>query len=147
MRAGFARFDNVDLRLGCRLTGLSQDQGQVTLTDEVGEQTVSARYVIASDVANLFWKLGMVLRGLAPDQLLDLYQPEREPHVRGVIGAAVAAGRYISVLDPAEAAARDREMRVRMADGSPRTAADLIPPLESGIVQPAIWGRSSPSPL
>ncbi|MBJ7417437.1 MAG: bifunctional 3-(3-hydroxy-phenyl)propionate/3-hydroxycinnamic acid hydroxylase [Niveispirillum sp.] len=296
LRAGFARFDNVDLRLGCRLTGLSQDGGQalLTLTDEGGEQTVTARYVIASDgasspvrkllgvrlddldfeepwlvvdaevegplsfppvaglppqadlqrlsvmmcdprrpativpgprnlrrwefmllpgeddqdmmqpdrvaalltpwvngvphrivrgatyrfhglvaerwrvgqvflagdaahqtppffgqgmchgfrdVANLAWKLGLVLRGLAPDQLLDLYQPEREPHVRGVIGAAVAAGRYICVLDSDQAAARDREMRARMADGPPRTAADLIPAIEGGIVRPGAGQR------
>lgn len=88
------------------------------------------------DVANLAWKLDLVLRGLAPDRLLDLYQPEREPHVRAVIGAAVAAGRYICMLDPEAAAARDREMRARMADGPPRTAADLIPAVGGGIVRP-----------
>lgn len=93
------------------------------------------------DVANLVWKLDLVLRGLAPDRLLDMYQPEREPHVRGVIGAAVAAGRYICVLDPVEAAARDREMRARMAGGPPRTAADLIPAVESGIVRPGAGQR------
>ena len=34
------------------------------------------------DAANLAWKLDLVLRGLAPDGLLDTYQEERAPHVR-----------------------------------------------------------------
>ena len=49
------------------------------------------------DVANLAWKLGLVLSGRAPDALLDSYQPERDPHVRAVISAAVGAGRYICI--------------------------------------------------
>ncbi|MFV3126961.1 bifunctional 3-(3-hydroxy-phenyl)propionate/3-hydroxycinnamic acid hydroxylase [Niveispirillum sp. KHB5.9] len=93
------------------------------------------------DVANLAWKLDMVLKGQAPDALLDTYQPEREPHVRSVIGAAVAAGRYICVLDRDKAAERDRTIRAQMAGGPPRTAADLIPAIAAGIVRPGAGQR------
>lgn len=34
------------------------------------------------DAIHLAWKLDLVLRGLAPDALLDTYEAERKPHVR-----------------------------------------------------------------
>ena len=34
------------------------------------------------DAVNLAWKLDLVLRGLAPEALLDTYEAERAPHVR-----------------------------------------------------------------
>ena len=83
------------------------------------------------DVANLAWKMAMVASGDAPAALLDSYQAERDPHVRAVITAAVEAGRYICMLDPAAAAARDAEMRARSGHG---TAADLIPAIADGII-------------
>jgi len=86
------------------------------------------------DVANLAWKLDLVLNGKAPEGLLDTYQRERDPHVRAVIEAAVEAGRYICMLDPVEAAQRDATMRAHARDAEPRTAADLIPPIGEGIV-------------
>jgi 3-(3-hydroxy-phenyl)propionate hydroxylase len=89
------------------------------------------------DVANLAWKLEMVLAGGAPDALLDSYQPERDPHVRAVISAAVAAGRYICMLDPDAAAERDARMRAITQQG---TAADLIAPIAAGIVAAATQG-------
>ena len=89
------------------------------------------------DVANLTWKLDLVLRGTAPETLLATYQPERDPHVRAVIDAAVAAGRYICMLDPAGAHARDVAMRDRSAEGRGETAADLIPPLGEGVTYPS----------
>lgn len=85
------------------------------------------------DVANLVWKIALVKRGVAAPALLASYQPERDPHVRAVIAAAVEAGRYICQLDPALAAARDAEMRQRDPNGA-RTAGDLIPPLAAGVV-------------
>ena len=71
------------------------------------------------DASNLSFKLDLVLRGLADDSVLDTYQPEREPQVRHVIGAAVAAGRYICELDPAKAAERDETLRRRLAKERP----------------------------
>lgn len=86
------------------------------------------------DVANLAWKIAAVRRGEADKRLLETYQPERDPHVRSVIGAAVAAGRYICELDPARAAARDTEIRARAAERAGETAADLIPAIAAGAI-------------
>lgn len=86
------------------------------------------------DVANLAWKLDLVLKGQAPDALLDSYQPERDPHVRAVISAAVGAGRYICMLDPQAAAERDANMREAAKGAQQGTAADLIPAIAAGIV-------------
>lgn len=105
------------------------------------------------DVANLAWKMAAIVHDGAPPTLVDSYQPERDPHVRGVIGAAVGAGRYICMLDRAAAAERDAAMRVAQANSSGSTAADLIPAITEGIVaaetpgagvrfiQPMIAGR------
>ena len=86
------------------------------------------------DVANLAWKLQLVERGGAPASLMTTYQAERDPHVRQVISAAIDAGRYICLLDPAAAAARDAQMRAQAREATPRTAADLIPPIHAGLV-------------
>ncbi|MCE7798049.1 bifunctional 3-(3-hydroxy-phenyl)propionate/3-hydroxycinnamic acid hydroxylase [Sphingobium sufflavum] len=86
------------------------------------------------DVANLAWKLERVTRGTAPEALLATYQPERDPHVRAVISSAVEAGRYICLLDPAAAAARDSRMRAQAQAVPQGTAADLIPAIATGIV-------------
>jgi 3-(3-hydroxy-phenyl)propionate hydroxylase len=86
------------------------------------------------DVANLAWKLELVLTGKAGEELLATYQVERDPHVRAVISAAVEAGRYICMLDVDEAAARDAAMREKAKGRDPATAADLIPAIASGIV-------------
>lgn len=86
------------------------------------------------DVANLVWKLALVVEGKADAALLDSYQIERDPHVRAVVSAAVEAGRYICELDPARAAQRDLAMRERAKSGVSGTAADLIPAYGAGIV-------------
>ncbi|MEL0209877.1 MAG: FAD-dependent monooxygenase, partial [Novosphingobium sp.] len=67
------------------------------------------------DVANLAWKMAAIVNDGADEAILTTYQPERDPHVRGVIGAAVAAGRYICELDPAKAAERDASIRAQSA--------------------------------
>jgi 3-(3-hydroxy-phenyl)propionate hydroxylase len=92
------------------------------------------------DVANLAWKLKMVVKGTAPDALLDTYQPERDPHVRAVISAAVGAGRYICMLDPQAAAERDATMREAAKGAQHGTAADLIPAISTGIVAAGATG-------
>lgn len=86
------------------------------------------------DMANLAWKLELVLKHRASDTLLDTYQAERDPHVRAVITAAVNAGRYICMLNPEAAAVRDAAMREVEAKGRQGTAADLIPAIGTGIV-------------
>jgi 3-(3-hydroxy-phenyl)propionate hydroxylase len=86
------------------------------------------------DVANLAWKLKLVLRGGADAPLLETYQPEREPHVRAVIEAAIGAGRYICERDPAAAAKRDATLRAAMGKPAAASASDLIPPTLVGVV-------------
>jgi len=92
------------------------------------------------DVANLAWKLAAVARDGADEALLATYQPERDPHVRAVIGAAVAAGRYICELDPAKAASRDNAIRAQSSEKKGETAADLIPAISTGIIASATAG-------
>ncbi|MCK8787678.1 bifunctional 3-(3-hydroxy-phenyl)propionate/3-hydroxycinnamic acid hydroxylase [Roseomonas sp. NAR14] len=48
------------------------------------------------DAANLAWKLVRVLRGEAPESLLDSYGSERAPHVEGYIREAVRIGGLIN---------------------------------------------------
>ena len=86
------------------------------------------------DVANLAWKFAAVLRGSAAPALLDTYQAEREPHVRAVIAAAIAAGHYICERDPGTARKRDETLRGAMGKPAPASASDLIPPIRAGIV-------------
>jgi 3-(3-hydroxy-phenyl)propionate hydroxylase len=86
------------------------------------------------DVANLVWKMAAIANDGADPELLYSYQPERDPHVRGVIGAAVAAGRYICMLDTDAAASRDAEMRAKARQAAPQTAADLIPAINAGVI-------------
>ncbi|MCF6734777.1 bifunctional 3-(3-hydroxy-phenyl)propionate/3-hydroxycinnamic acid hydroxylase [Blastococcus sp. KM273129] len=48
------------------------------------------------DVHQLAWKLAAVLRGEAPDALLDTYRAEREPHARELIRVALLLGRLMT---------------------------------------------------
>ncbi|WP_317928462.1 bifunctional 3-(3-hydroxy-phenyl)propionate/3-hydroxycinnamic acid hydroxylase [Halioxenophilus sp. WMMB6] len=87
------------------------------------------------DVANLAWKMTMVHRQQASPDILNTYQPERDPHVRSVISTAVETGRYICILDQEKAAARDEEIRAKARQQTmPQSAADLIPPISTGFV-------------
>ncbi len=63
------------------------------------------------DAANLCWKLAAVLRGTAPDALLDSYQTERKPHVIEVTRRAVRNGRLITERRKALALARNHVLR------------------------------------
>ena len=63
------------------------------------------------DAANLCWKLAAVLRGQAPEVLLDSYQTERLPHVREVTRRATMVGRIINEPHRRIATIRDRVAR------------------------------------
>jgi 3-(3-hydroxy-phenyl)propionate hydroxylase len=78
------------------------------------------------DAANLAWKLVMILAGHATPDLLDTYQPEREPHVRAITELAVALGGILQTTDPAVAAARDDGFRAGGGGAAPDAA---LPPL------------------
>jgi 3-(3-hydroxy-phenyl)propionate hydroxylase len=63
------------------------------------------------DAANLCWKLAAVLRGQAPESLLDSYQAERKPHVTEVTRRACLVGRVITERNHIIAAARNHVLR------------------------------------
>jgi len=98
-------------------------QGRVLLAGDAAHQTPPfAGQGMCSglrDAANLAWKLAAVTRDGADPGLLDSYQPEREPHVRGVIELAIQMGRVVCVSDPDMAAARDAGMLAQRAAGAP----------------------------
>ena len=89
------------------------------------------------DAANLAWKLALVLDGKADIKLLDTYQAEREPHVRGFIELAIAMGKVVCMQDAEAAKARDAGMIAGHKAGG---AAPLPPP------PPMIGGALHASP-
>jgi 3-(3-hydroxy-phenyl)propionate hydroxylase len=97
------------------------------------------------DASNLAWKLAAVVRGDAPDVLLDTYESERLPHVRTFIDLAVKLGAVLQETDPAAAAQRDK----RFASGAtlfdfpqpqlgPGARADAAPPVGTIFPQPRL---------
>jgi hypothetical protein len=79
------------------------------------------------DAANVAWKLDLVLRGLASEELLDTVDLERQPQNEAIIRVAVELGRVLCQLDPQLAAERD--VLLRKADPQPPPA---LPPLYGG---------------
>jgi 3-(3-hydroxy-phenyl)propionate hydroxylase len=63
------------------------------------------------DAANLCWKLAAVVKGQAPESLLDSYQAERKPHVTEVTRRACRAGWIITQRNPAIAFVRNHFLR------------------------------------
>ncbi len=63
------------------------------------------------DVANLCWKLAAVIDGELPDNVLDSYEQERQPHVRDTTKAAVNIGRIITERNRALTTLRDPLIR------------------------------------
>src|SRR5262249_21947027 len=90
------------------------------------------------DAANLAWKLDLVLRGLAPDALLDTYASERVAQVRRVVEFSIELGKVICVADPAAAAARDAAMIAAVKDGGP------TPPLPTPAIGPGLLVDGDP---
>ncbi len=86
------------------------------------------------DAASLAWRLDLVLAGRAPDSLLDSYGTERGSQVRAEIDFSVELGKIICVLDPAAAAARDRDF-APIAEAGPAPLPDR-PPLGTGVLRP-----------
>jgi 3-(3-hydroxy-phenyl)propionate hydroxylase len=60
------------------------------------------------DAINLAWKMDLVLKGLAPDILMDTYESERKPDVRSYVEGSDSLGAMIFTKDPIAAAERDR---------------------------------------
>jgi 3-(3-hydroxy-phenyl)propionate hydroxylase len=63
------------------------------------------------DAANLCWKLAAVVKGQAPESLLNSYQAERKPHVTEVTRRACRAGWIITQRKPTIAFLRNHVLR------------------------------------
>jgi 3-(3-hydroxy-phenyl)propionate hydroxylase len=87
------------------------------------------------DASNLAWKLEAVIRGAAPQSLLDSYESERSPHVREFIQTAVRLGGVIQTTDAEVAKKRDQAF----ADG-PQAFHTPQPPLGPGHHAPGDGG-------
>ncbi len=88
------------------------------------------------DSHNLAWKLDLVLSGRAGSQILDTYQPEREPHVRFITERAIELGRVQTIRDPEAARARDERLRAQyLAHSEPERLR--YPALSSGLIATA----------
>lgn len=86
------------------------------------------------DVANLAWKLDLVLRGVAAEPVLDTYTAERRAHVQHAIAMSVNLGKVICQPDPAAAADRDAVLlATRKRNGNrPQSEPAVYQPLTGG---------------
>lgn len=112
-------------------------QGRVLLAGDAAHQTppFAGQGMCAGlrDAANLAWKLAAVIGGRSAEAILDSYQIEREPHVRGVIERAIHMGRVVCIADPEAAAARDAAMLAQRQAGGASELPDL-PGFDAGLV-------------
>ena len=97
------------------------------------------------DVANLTWKLRLVIRGLAGDDLLDTYESERRAHARYWVEQAATMATLVQTTDPQVAAGRDAYIREHPEASVPQAPA-LGPGLHRGPADPQA-GRLSVQPL
>jgi 3-(3-hydroxy-phenyl)propionate hydroxylase len=87
------------------------------------------------DVVNLVWKLEAVMRGGAPDVLLDTYEAERSVHVRELTTRIKDIGRVICERDVAVARARDKHLLADAGVNNNTTARqDIVPSLQTGLL-------------
>ena len=91
------------------------------------------------DAANLAWKLDLVLRGVAREQLLDTVDAERQPQNEAIIRVAIELGKVLCELDPEAAAKRDTMLRT----AGPPPPLELAP-LTGGLLHQPI---GEPDPL
>ena len=81
------------------------------------------------DAANLAWRLDLVLRDAAADELLDGYTAERRPQNEWIVNLSTEMGRVSCTLDAQAAAERDAALRA--AGAAPPLA---LPALADGTV-------------
>jgi 2-polyprenyl-6-methoxyphenol hydroxylase-like FAD-dependent oxidoreductase/catechol 2,3-dioxygenase-like lactoylglutathione lyase family enzyme len=81
------------------------------------------------DAANLAWKLDLVLRGVAENELLDTIELERQPQNEAVIRLAIELGKILCQLDPKAAAERDAMLRQAETPPPPE-----LQPLDDGVL-------------
>ncbi len=98
------------------------------------------------DAQNLGWKLDLVLRGLAPDRLLDSYQSERLPHVQEIIKLATRAFKIFKTRNRLVALVRNMVMLVIQrftAKTKFQNVGSDMPPLRHGILANSVEDKQS----
>jgi 3-(3-hydroxy-phenyl)propionate hydroxylase len=96
------------------------------------------------DAQNLCWKLDLVLRGLAPDKLLDTYQTERLPHVQEIVKLATRAFKIFKTRNPFLALMRDLMLRIlRRNNRKFQNVGSDMPPLKHGILANSLENKQS----
>lgn len=92
------------------------------------------------DAINIGWKLDLVLRGRAAEDLLATYETERRPHAQTIIETSILLGDVAYTMDPVRAAARDEAF---LSGSMPPPPS--FPVLESGVIQTT--GDGTPAPF
>ncbi|GAA3528125.1 bifunctional 3-(3-hydroxy-phenyl)propionate/3-hydroxycinnamic acid hydroxylase [Amycolatopsis ultiminotia] len=93
------------------------------------------------DAANLAFKLDLALAGVREPGVLDTYQSEREPHVRGLTATSMELGRQHTLTDHELARQRDETMRARR-DSREEPERIRLPDLGPGLHGPGGGIRS-----
>ncbi|MFI7386516.1 FAD-dependent monooxygenase [Streptomyces sp. NPDC049813] len=93
------------------------------------------------DALNLGWKLGLVARGGAGDDLLDTYDQERRPAARGVIDNTRA---QLTLMRPGPELDPLRRLFAQLLPGSPESGLLGAMVSAQDTVLPARTGRPSP---
>lgn len=91
------------------------------------------------DAHNLAWKLDLVLKGLAPDELLDAYEAERGPNARATIVESMRVGQHVNERDPAKVRQRDEQLMALQAQkdrtrGQKQLIAFRVPGFQAGLI-------------
>ena len=63
------------------------------------------------DTIALAWRLDLILRGIAHEELLESYTTERLYHVKQIVESSVEIGKIMCLTDPQAAEARNEELR------------------------------------
>jgi len=92
------------------------------------------------DSMALAWRLDAILRGVASQDLLDSYGPERSGHVQELIAFSIELGKVICVPDPEAARQRDLQMIAAQAQPGYRPPPPPQPRLGPGLWSPAAPG-------
>lgn len=113
-------------------------KGQVLLAGDAAHQTPPfAGQGMCSglrDAGNLAWKLAAVVKGEAGVDLLDSYQPEREPNVRATIDMAIMMGRMVCITNRWSAWLRDRKIALARMLGKLPDGPPAYPPVTDGAI-------------
>ncbi len=91
------------------------------------------------DVFNLAWRLDLVLREVAGDDLLDEWSNERREQAKWYIDFSVELGKVICVTDPTAAAERDARMK---ADWAVQSKIGPVSPHDAVLGTPGTWAEA-----